>query len=584
MSSTGRPDDVGHVAGCALIGLACLTVPSLVDAQSAPPFVDVTRAAGIEFDAVYGAAERPYVTDSGGSGAAWLDYDRDGRLDVALVNGLAGPSARPYAATAAALAGAPLAESLRADGSLPRGDLFRGTGANFAPVGSRAGFAPAAWSNAAVVADVDDDGWPDVYITTIGANLMLRNNGDGTFSRTPSGAEDARWSTGAAFLDWDLDGDLDLYVANYVDFDGATTATLGDGVCNFLGIEVFCGPMGLAGSRDAFYENRGGSFFAWDLPEVDPDATFGFAALPLDCDGRPGQEIYVANDSNINLLYRRDGDQVEDLSLFSGAGFSGAGREQAGMGISSADVDGDGDFDLLVSNFQHDYNTFYENLGDCTFQDSSTRSGLAADSYEHMAWAALFLDVDGDGDEDAIVANGHLYPQLADRGLAQFAQPGQVFLNRLRETGAAVFELSDDQSDLSRPRSARGAAYGDFDGDADHDLLLTQIDAPPVLLRNDAAAARAAVRLTLVGRASSRLPFGATVRVTSGGVTQHRELRHGDGYLGSNDTRMLVHLPGGRADQLEVVWPDGTTTVLHDVAPGDLLIDQVYGLRARRER
>ena len=472
-------------AWAACLGLA---IPAAVAAQV--PFTDVTREVGVDFNVVYGTPERPYVTDSGGVGGAWLDFDNDGRLDLALGNGLAGPSDRPYEATAAAMAGDPMPGSFDGSGALPRASLFRNDGARFAAVGDRARFDLAAWANAIVAVDVDNDGWTDIYVTTIGANVLLRNNGDGTFSRWVTGAEDARWSTGAAFVDWDADGDLDLYVANYVDFDPSTTATLGDGVCNFLGIEVFCGPMGLAGSRDRFYENRDGRFEAWHESTVDTDATFGFAVIAVDCDGRPGQEIYVANDSNINLLYRAAAGGIEDLSLFSGAGFSGAGREQAGMGIGAADADGDGDTDLLVSNFQHDYNTFYENIGDCTFQDSSTRIGLAADSYEYMAWASFFLDADGDGDDDVVVVNGHLYPQLGDRGLQDYAQPGQLFLNQLRETGAPGFRISDDVGGLGTPRIGRGAAYGDFDNDADLDLLVVPIGGSPELLRNDVGGAR----------------------------------------------------------------------------------------------
>ncbi|NKB89668.1 MAG: hypothetical protein GKS06_15735 [Acidobacteria bacterium] len=564
--------------------VAAAVLPDAATAQAPVRFTEVAAELGIDFKVTYGAPQRPYVTDSGGVGGAWLDYDNDGRLDLALGNGLAGPSDRPYAATAASLAETPLAGSYDASGDLPRSGLFRNGPGEFHAVGNQANFAWSAWANALAAVDVDNDGWTDIYVTTIGSNLVLRNNGDGTFSRWETGAEDPRWSTGAAFLDWDRDGDLDLYVANYVDFDASSTATLGDGVCNFLGIEVFCGPMGLAGSHDRFYENRGDRFEVWNQGVVDPDATFGFAALAVDCDGRDGQEIYVANDSNINLLYRASELGIEDLSLFSGAGFSGAGREQAGMGIGAADADGDGDTDLVVSNFQHDYNTFYENIGDCTFTDSSTRVGIAADSYEYMAWANLFVDVDGDADEDLVVVNGHLYPQLGDRGLQEYAQPTQPFLNQLRDGGTAAFRIEPATGDLSTARVGRGAAFGDFDNDADADILIMPIDGSPSILRNDSTDRLPALRLSLRGRTSSRTPYGARVVLTSGGVVQHRELRHGDGYLGANDPRLLFYLPGSQAERIEVIWPSGEVTVLHDIGPRDVLIDELMGLVAVQAR
>ncbi len=565
-------------------GLLVLAVgiSSAIAAQEAPSLVDATHTVGLAFRATYGNAERPYVTDSGGAGAAWVDYDRDGRADLALANGLAGPSGKPYEATLAALAGTPLAESLRSDGTLPRNELYRATGGGFAAVGERAGFADSAWASAIAAADIDNDGFIDLLVTTIGPNVAYRNNGDGTFSRWTLGVEDDRWGTGATFLDWDRDGDLDLYIANYVDFDGKSTGTLGDGVCNYLGIEVFCGPMGLTGARDVFYENRGGDGFApWRGIDVDPERGFGFAVLGFDCDNQPGQEIYVANDSNMNLLYRRRNDTIEDLSLFSGAGFSGAGREQAGMGIAAGDVDGDGDFDLLVSNFQHDYNTFYENLGDCVFQDSSTEAGLAAGSFPYMAWSSLLIDIDGDTDLDAFVSNGHLYPQLADRGLEDFGQPNKLFLNQLRETGTIGFEEAAATAGMELVQSSRAAAYADFDGDADLDVLVTQIDAPPVLLRNEGVMRYPALQLTLVGRTSSRDAYGAIVRIVADGIEQRRELRHGDGYLSGNDTRLLVHLPGGTAELVEIRWPSGAVTTFSEVPASRVVVDELRGLIAR---
>jgi len=199
-----------------------------------------------------------------------------------------------------------------------------------------------------------------------------------------------------------------------------------------------------------------------------------------------------------------------------------------------------------------------------------------------MAWASLLIDIDGDADLDAFISNGHLYPQLADRGLEEFGQPNKLFLNQLRETGAVGFEEAAATEGMRLVQSSRAAAYADFDNDADLDVLVTQIDAPPVLLRNTGNMLHPALQLTLVGRTSSRDAYGAVIRIVAGGVEQRRESRHGDGYLSGNDARLLIHLPGGTADLVEITWPSGEVTTLSEVPAGRVVIDETRGLMARR--
>ncbi len=573
------------IVGAVTAWAALLHSPVCVATQDGVPVLALADL-GVEFRFAYGEPDRPYVVDSGGAGAAWLDYDLDGRLDLLLLNGLPGPSAGAAQATAAAQAGAPLPESHLQDGSLPTHALLRAVGAGgFARAPTQAGLAEAAWSSAAAVADVDNDGFPDIYVTAIGSNRFYRNNGDGTFAATPSGIEHPGYGTGAAFVPWAGGDRLDLYLANYVEFDAATTATLGDDVCNYLGVEVFCGPAGLTGQQDVLYRNTGdGRFEPWHGLDVDLERAFGFTVLPFDCNGDHFPEIYVANDSSMNLLYALQQGAIDDLSLFSGAGFGGGGLEQAGMGASSADYDGDGDFDLLVTNFQHDYNTLYENLGDCSFVDVTADRGLAAAAYPYMGWAGLFLDIDGDADLDVFVANGHLYPQLQREKLEPFGQRNLLFVNRLRERGVATFEeLGASAGTGMEPETvSRSAIAGDFDDDGDADLLVTRLDGTPTLLRNDTVARYPALRLTLVGRQANRSAYGATVRVDSGDSTQSFEIRHGDGYLGSNDTRLLVYLPGGQADGIEIYWPGNSVERLGRVEPGAIVVHQGRGVTARR--
>jgi hypothetical protein len=534
-------------------------------APSSPQFATVSGNQGIDFMHQLGDGSGDYVSESGGSGGAWLDYDVDGRLDVVLVNGL----------------------SAWRDPSSGSGHaLFRNYGERFGQAPAAAGVRDRVWGSGATVADVDNDGFPDLFITALGADRLYRNNGDGTFTPWPVGVEGDGWGTSATFTDWDNDGFVDLYVARYLDFDQEGTPAPGDGVCFYRGIEVFCSPETFEGSRDLFYRNAGdGSFLPWMESEVDPDATYGFALVATDCDDDGLPEIYVANDANMNLLHRRTSEGgLEDWALFSGAGYSGDGREQAGMGATAADFDGDGLLDIFVTNFQNDSNTLYRNLGGCSFEDVTSRRRLATSSYPFMGWAAQFFDADGDGDQDLYIANGHIHPQLDAAGLESWAQRNLFYLNLLRESGIPDFVEVGGASGtgMTTVAPSRGALRGDYDNDGDTDLLVTNVNDSPTLLRNDGPIHSPALRLSLVGRSSNRSAYGARVRIESGGVSQVFELRDSDGYQGGNDARLLVHLPGGTADLVEVRWPGGGVTLLEDQAPSWMVLDEERGVIARR--
>ena len=452
------------------------------------------------------------------------------------------------------------------------------------------------------------------------------------------------------FTDWDGDGNLDLYVANYVDFDPQQLATLdcrldpasggevrsrwirsNEGL-QLSGVEVFCGPKGLKGAQDKFFRNRGdGTFERWPRGVVDPQATYGLALLSTDCDGDQLADLYVATDSTMNLLYRHAPDgAVDDWSFLSGAALNGDGVAQAGMGVTAADYDADGDFDLLVTNFQRDYNTLYRNVGGCSFEELSELSGLGASTRPYMGWAALFFDVDGDADQDLFIANGHVYPQVDrlpggarssptaaeepeavpthadDRGVGAIAadhlqdstndpdsigaaetyeQRNLLFMNQWSETGEARFNKSTSQeggSGLNIEAVSRGAAAGDINNDGDFDLIVTNLNAEPTLLVNEGVMRWPLLRLTLVGRQESRSAYGTQVVVQAAGTRQWFELRHSDGYLGSNDPRLLIFLPGGNAERVEIRWSKHSTTELEDVQPGWLVVDQQHGVIARR--
>ena len=532
-----------------------------------PQWAVATDAANIHFVHEFGSGVGDYVAESGGSGGAWLDYDVDGRLDALLINGL------------------PIWD----DDSQGSGHkLFRNRGAVFSEVPGAAGMRDLVWGSGATVADVDNDGFVDVLITALGPDRLYRNNGDGTFTEWSAAIEGADWSTSATFTDWDGDGFLDLYVAKYLEFDVDEIPVPGDGACFYGTVEVFCGPEGLDGTQDRFYRSKGdGSFTPWFESGVDPSATYGFALVATDCDGDGLPEVYVANDSNINLLYRRTDDGgIEDWALFGGSGYSGDGREQAGMGVTAADYDGDGLLDLFVTNFQNDHNTLYHNLGDCNFEDATARRGLATSSFPYMGWSAHFFDADGDGDQDLFVANGHIHPQFEQAGIEPYMQRNLFYLNLLADIGSPDFvEVAETAGEgMAAIASSRAALRGDYDNDGDSDLLITNISDRAELLRNDGPIRFPALRLTLIGRASNRSAYGAHVRVDSGGVSQFLELRPSDGYVGSNDTRMLVYLPGGTASVVEVRWPAGSVTTLRDEGAGWLIVDEERGVIARRSR
>ncbi len=254
-----------------------------------------------------------------------------------------------------------------------------------------------------------------------------------------------------------------------------------------------------------------------------------------------------------------------------------------------------------VTNFQHDRNNLYRGLGECTFEDVAEQVGLGRPSIPYMGWGVLLLDIDGDADLDAFVANGHIYPQVDEAGadpgdrsalfderrdpgrLETYAQRNLLFLNRLRETGVSVFDETGHSSGpgLVLAAVSRGTSYADYDNDGDLDVLVTNLDSAPSLLVNSGAMAHPALRLSLVGRRSVRGAYGARVRVVSGEIDQVAELRHSDGYLGSNDPRLLFYLPGGRADRVEITWPGGASTDLEAIEPGWLVIDEARGVIAR---
>ncbi len=507
-------------------------------------FADVTEAAGLDFVHVSGGPEQRFILEAMGSGVAFFDADGDGWLDLFAVNGTR-------------TEGVP-GTGNRLWRNLPAPDGGRA----FEDVTEAAGLARTGWGMGCAAADSDNDGDLDLYLTYWGPNVLYRNEGDGTFTAIEAGAEDRRWGTSAAFGDLDSDGWLDLYVANYLVFDLDNPPAGGEPCSGWKGLPVFCGPHGLDGQADVLYRNEGNGTFA-DVSAatgIDQPTHLGLGVLFTDYDGDGDPDIYVANDSTPNLLYRNDGDwRLREVGALAGVAYSEDGRPQAGMGTDSGDYDNDGDLDLLVTNFSDDVNTLYENLGNASFADATYAAGLGGAVRPFLGWSTTLADFDLDGWLDLFVANGHLYPQLEARPLGlSYRQRNLLYWNR-----EGVFALADPAG-LEAEQVSRGTAFGDYDNDGDLDLAVNNLNDRLVLLRNDGGNRNDWVGLDLIA-APGESAEGAGVRLEAEGRVLVRQAKRGYGYLSANDGRVLFGL-GERAqvDRIEVRWPSGQVQVVED--------------------
>ena len=525
-------------------------------------FTDVAAQAGVTLMNVSGGPAKDYIVDEVGNGAAWFDYDNDGDLDLLIVNGSTRERIRQ--------GGDPLLALYRNDGNGRFTDVTRASRM------TRRG-----WGMGVCVADFDNDGFDDVYITAVlGPNVLYRNNGNGTFSDVTrqAGVGDTHWGTGCAFGDYDRDGYVDLYVANYVKFDDRVIPKRGaDAGCKFMTVDVSCGPKGLTGEPDVLYHNNGHGGFT-DVTRAagikDP-GYYGFGVLFTDLDDDGWPDIFVANDSTPNFLFHNNHNGTfSETGLAAGVAVSGDGREQAGMGVDAGDFNGDGSLDLVVTHFSHDYTTVYENNGRGQFTDASYASGVAIGAGRFLGWGVGFVDLDNNGWLDLFQVNGHIYPEVDSHGLGtKYLQRTQLFQN----LGNRRFKEITEQvgGPLVTERSSRGAAFADYDDDGDIDVLVVNLNDRPTLLRNDTAGGGHWVTISLTGTKSNRDAIGASVRVTAGGRTQISEVRSGGSYMSQNDRRVHVGLGSAeRIDEVQIRWPSG----LVEKASG-LSVDRFYTAR-----
>jgi hypothetical protein len=528
--------------------------------------VDLGRAAGLNAKTIYGGEHKnKYLLETTGCGVAFYDYDNDGWLDIFLVNGTR-------------LEGFPA-------GQQPVSHLFKNNrDGTFTDVTLKAGLARAGWGQGVCVGDYDNDGWDDLFVTYFGKNVLYHNNGDGTFTDVSERAGVAgsghRWNTGCAFVDYDRDGRLDLFVANYIDMDLKTAPVPESGPCLYKGVMVACGPPGLNGGKNILYHNNGDGTFT-DVSEsagiLKANGVYGLGVLTADLDNDGWPDIYVANDSTPSVLYQnKKNGKFEDIALEAGCALSPDGKPQAGMGISAADYDLDGNLDLLKTNFAGDTPSLYHNLGGASFEDTTFTAGLGAHT-QFLGWGCGFFDFDNDGWPDILICNGHVYPEVEQLNTeAGYAQRKLLYRN-LRNGRFEDVSLQAGPG-ISEAIAARGCAFGDFDNDGDLDFVVNTVNDYPQLVRCDSHTGNNWIKVRTIGTESNRSGVGARLKCVTRAPDEARlhpqidEVRSGGGYFSQNDLR--VHFGLGKADKvelLEIRWPSGQVDTLKDVKPNQVI-------------
>jgi enediyne biosynthesis protein E4 len=529
-------------------------------------FVNVARESGLNVKTVFGAEHKnKYLLETTGCGVAFCDYDNDGWLDIFLVNGTR-------------LDGFPV-------GSEPTSHLFRNNrDGTFTDVTTKAGVAHSGWGQGVCVGDYDNDGWDDLFVTYFGKNVLYHNNGDGTFTdvseRAGVAGKRTRWNTGCAFVDYDRDGRLDLFVANYIDLDLATAPLPESGPCLYKGVMVACGPPGLQGGKNILYHNNGDGTFT-DVSEasgiLSSSGTYGLGVLTADLDDDGWPDIYVANDSAPSTLYQnKKNGKFQDIAIEAGCALSPDGKPQAGMGVSAADYDLDGNLDLIKSNFAGETPSLYRNLGGANFEDVTFPAGLGGHT-QYLGWGCGFFDMDNDGWADILICNGHVYPEVEKlKTEAGYAQRKLLYQN-LHNARFADVSLHAGPG-ISDPSASRGAAFGDFDNDGDIDVVVNTVNDYPQLLRCDSKLDNNWIKIRTIGTKSNRSGIGARlICVThppgeSKPHSQIDEVRSGGGYFSQNDLR--VHFGLGKAEKLSVLeirWPSGQVDTLKDIEANQLI-------------
>ena len=544
-------------------------------------FTDIAKKAGLTMVNTFGGVStKKYIIETTGTGVAIFDADNDGWADIFIVDGttLDGKGSTTKSKSAVA----------------PSNHLYHNNhDGTFTDITGKAGLVHTGWGQGVCIGDYDNDGWPDMFVTYYGKNVLYHNNGDGTFTDVSEKAGVAgtgkAWGTGCAFVDYDRDGHLDLMVANYVDFDLASTPAPGERVnCLWKGVPVMCGPQGLPAAKNILYHNNGDGTFEdvsakSHIDKADGHYSLSVSTLDYDDDGWP--DIFVACDSTASILYHNNRDGTfTDVAISAGAAFNDDGRAQAGMGSTVADYNGDGKLDIFKTNFSDDTATLYRNNGNGTFDDVTYPAGLGLNT-KYLGWGAMFFDFDNDGWPDLLLVNGHVYPEVDSQHLGStFQEPRILYHNNGNGTFTDI--SADAGPGITTASSSRGLAIGDLWNDGRLSAVISNMNASPSLLVNDVRTFNHWIAFRLVGSSSapvsspmtasapaaphfktSRDAIGARITMKAGSRLFVNEVRSGSSYDSNSDMR--VHFGLGSAtklDSVEIRWPSGLVEKFDDLA------------------
>ena len=515
-----------------------------------PNFSDRTRESGIDFSHFNGATGSYHLLEIMGSGAALLDYDGDGYLDVLTVDGSTIPPTQEAGAQS---------RLYRNQGDGTFGDMTIQSGLLFQTYGM-----------GVAAGDYDNDGDPDLCVTGYPKSYLFQNQGDGTFRDVSkkAGVENrGHWSSSAGFFDYDQDGLLDLFVCNYVAYEPQNESP-----CHTAARRNYCHPITYEGDTSVLFHNQGDGTFqdhskSSGIAQAKGKA-LGVAFTDLQLDGYP--DIFVANDTMADFLFSNNQDGTfQEVGFEQGIALDENGHPRAGMGTDFGDYDGDGQLDLIVTNFADEGNALFRRDG-AFFKEVTYQSGILEKSYVKVGFGTRLFDYDNDGDLDVFVANGHIDPTINQlRDYVFFRQENLLYENQ----EGHFRERSQKAGSWSRVRDlSRGAAFGDLDNDGDIDIVVTNNGGPINFLRNETGNQNNWLLLRLVGRRSNRDALGARVRARTGGVDIHRQVQRTASYLSSHDPR--VHLGLGKSstvDLVEILWPSGNQQVLHQIPANQIL-------------
>ena len=530
----------GKPRSCLFLCLAVLVFPSTFSgAEGQVQFVDVTKRAGIDWSHENGATPEKYLIETIGGGGAFLDYDKDGWLDVYLVD-----------------SGSHLHSGTR---SASRNALYRNNGdGTFVEVTAKAGVGDPGYGMGIAVGDFDNDGWSDLYITRFGRNTLFRNRGDGTFENVtePAGVAVNAWSTSAAFFDMDNDGDLDLFVCLYLDWGYDKEMYCGQPK---EGYRSYCHPHRYQPISSVLFRNNGDGTFddVTAKAGVDlPGKALGVVTGDINGDGFA--DIYVANDAVANFLFKNQGDGTfEEIGLIAGVALGIYGKAESGMGVDLGDYNEDGRMDLIVTNIDQEMNNLFSNQGDDWFMDLTLDAGLGQVAMPYSGFGVRFLDYDNDGDLDLVVLNGHVMDNIQlFRSDVAFAEPPLL----LQNDGGKFSDVGKESGEIwQKPMVGRALAAGDYDNDGDLDLLFVNNGQPAVLLENEGGNGNAWLGLELVGKQSNGDAVGAVLTLKTNRGQRVRERNGGTSYQAAQDPRIVFGLAEGeKMISLEIRWPSGT--------------------------